>query len=82
MDKTKRVIKTVNFGEISQDIAKKRNEVIEAVPDDFNPASIDILEEYEQILNFVERKGSVMFLTGKAGTGKSTAIKYVKYMIP
>jgi len=82
MSGIKREIKTVNFGTISQDIAKKKNEVIEAVPNDFDPTTIIVLDEYEQILDFVNRKGSVMFLTGKAGTGKSTAIKYVKYKVP
>jgi ATP-dependent exoDNAse (exonuclease V) alpha subunit len=78
----KREIRTVNFGTISQEIAKTRNEVIEAVGDDFDPDGIEVLEQYDKIIDFVKRKGKVLFLTGKAGTGKSTAIRYVKHMIP
>lgn len=78
----KREIRTVNFGSISQEIAKTQNKVIEAVVDDFDPANIEVLPQYDEIIDFVKRKGDVLFLTGKAGTGKSTAIRYVKHMIP
>lgn len=78
----KREIRTANFGTISQEIAKTKNEVIDAVVDDFDPDSIEVLEQYEELIDFVKRKGKALFLTGKAGTGKSTAIQYVKHMIP
>jgi ATP-dependent DNA helicase PIF1 len=78
MEKT---IKSANFGDISKSLVKKQNKIIQKVEDDFDPSKIDILDEYKEILDFVKRKGQAMFLTGKAGTGKSTAIKYIKYMI-
>ena len=78
----KREIRTVNFGVISQEIAKTQNQVIEAIVDDFDPETIDVPQQYTDIIDFVDRKGEVLFLTGKAGTGKSTAIRYVKHMIP
>lgn len=79
MDK---IIKSVNFGDISKTLVTTKNEIVQKVEDDFNPSQIEILNEYKQILEFVKTKGQVMFLTGKAGTGKSTAIKYIKHMIP
>lgn len=79
MDK---IIKSAKFGDISKTLAKTQNKIVQKVEDDFEPSQIDILEEYREILEFVRSKGQVMFLTGKAGTGKSTAIKYIKHIIP
>lgn len=76
-----RTIRTVNFGELSRTILKKENTIIQSVEDDFDPSSIEILDEYKEILELVNEGSNIIFVTGKAGTGKSTLIKYVKYMI-
>jgi DNA replication protein DnaC len=68
MDK---IIKSAKFGDISKTLAKTQNKIVQKVEDDFEPSQIDILEEYREILEFVRSKGQAMFLTGKAGTGKS-----------
>lgn len=89
----KRTLHTVNFGELSRDIAMHSNDILQKEDDDFDPSTIDIPNEYTTIVDFIQDKlvdeeGNkiddyhAIFLTGKAGTGKSTAIKYVKHMIP
>lgn len=83
---------TSNFGDISRNIALTKERVFEKIDDEFDPTTIDIPEEYNFIIDFANNNlydenhdqmtdiGAI-FLTGKAGTGKSTAIKYVKHMI-
>lgn len=41
-------------------------------------STIEISPQFEQVLNFVNRTDQVIFLTGKAGTGKTTLLKYIK----
>ena len=41
-------------------------------------SSIEINSQFEQVLNFVNRTNQLIFLTGKAGTGKTTLLKYIK----
>lgn len=40
--------------------------------------SIEINPQFEQVLNFVNQTNQLIFLTGKAGTGKTTLLKYIK----
>lgn len=40
--------------------------------------TIEISPQFEQVLNFVNRTNQLIFLTGKAGTGKTTLLKYIK----
>ncbi|MBX3163987.1 MAG: helix-turn-helix domain-containing protein [Bacteroidetes bacterium] len=40
--------------------------------------SIEINSQFEQVLRFVNETQQIIFLTGKAGTGKTTLLKYVK----
>lgn len=40
--------------------------------------SIEISPQFEQVLNFINRTNQLIFLTGKAGTGKTTLLKYIK----
>ncbi len=40
--------------------------------------SLDINSKFEQTLNFVNRTNQLIFLTGKAGTGKTTLLKYIR----
>ncbi|WP_317899965.1 helix-turn-helix domain-containing protein [Aurantibacillus circumpalustris] len=41
-------------------------------------SSIEINSQFEQVLNFVNRTNQLIFLTGKAGTGKTTLLKYIR----
>jgi len=41
-------------------------------------STIEISPQFEQVLNFVNRTNQLIFLTGKAGTGKTTLLKYIK----
>ena len=42
------------------------------------PAHIDINDEFKSAFNIMENTGECLFITGKAGTGKSTLLKYFK----
>jgi hypothetical protein len=44
----------------------------------FSLAAIQITEQFQQVLDFVNRTREPIFLTGKAGTGKTTLLKYVR----
>ncbi len=39
---------------------------------------IEINIQFEQVLSFVNRTNQLIFLTGKAGTGKTTLLKYIR----
>src|SRR5687768_10959063 len=39
---------------------------------------IEISAQFERVLDFVNRTSQMIFLTGKAGTGKTTLLKYVR----
>lgn len=39
---------------------------------------IEINEKFEEVLNFINNTNENVFLTGKAGTGKTTLLKYIK----
>jgi len=41
-------------------------------------STIEISPQFEQVLNFVNRTNQSVFLTGKAGTGKTTLLKYIR----
>lgn len=41
-------------------------------------STIDINPQFEHVLNFVNQTNQSIFLTGKAGTGKTTLLKYIK----
>src|SRR4051812_33896710 len=40
--------------------------------------AIEINSQFKQVLDFVNRTRQLIFLTGKAGTGKTTLLKYVR----
>ena len=42
----KRTLHTVNFGELSRDIAMHSNDILQKEDDDFDPSTIDIPNEY------------------------------------
>ncbi|MBC7862259.1 MAG: AAA family ATPase, partial [Bacteroidia bacterium] len=39
---------------------------------------IEISPQFEQVLSFVNQTNQIIFLTGKAGTGKTTLLKYIR----
>lgn len=41
-------------------------------------SSIEINLQFEQVLRFVNQTSQLIFLTGKAGTGKTTLLKYIR----
>ncbi|MBL7910052.1 MAG: helix-turn-helix domain-containing protein [Bacteroidia bacterium] len=41
-------------------------------------STIEINSQFEHVLNFVNQTNQPVFLTGKAGTGKTTLLKYIK----
>jgi hypothetical protein len=40
--------------------------------------TIEINTQFEHVLNFVNQTNQLVFLTGKAGTGKTTLLKYIR----
>ncbi|MFA6321389.1 MAG: AAA family ATPase [Candidatus Omnitrophota bacterium] len=45
---------------------------------DVLPANLDINDEFKSAFDFMENTRECLFITGKAGTGKSTLLKYFK----
>jgi DNA replication protein DnaC len=41
-------------------------------------STIEINAQFEHVLNFVNQTNQPIFLTGKAGTGKTTLLKYIR----
>lgn len=41
-------------------------------------SSIQISSAFTQVLNFINQTNQIIFLTGKAGTGKTTLLKYIR----
>ena len=73
--------KRVNLSKISREVhrpnkaEKKLGRGIERKEDDI--ADIEILPQYQFILKAIENKCPAIFVTGKAGTGKSTLIRFL-----
>src|SRR5689334_18167413 len=42
------------------------------------PLDIEITPEYQEILDWLNAKAPMVFVTGKAGTGKTTLIRFLK----
>jgi ATP-dependent DNA helicase PIF1 len=43
---------------------------------------IQITDEYKKVLQIIESGYPIVFITGKAGTGKSTLIQYIRHSLP
>ena len=75
----------VNLSKISRDvnrphgIERKLGKGIERKEQDIS--DIEILPEYQFILKAIEKKCPAIFVTGKAGTGKSTLIRFLSSKI-
>ena len=74
-------IKKVNLSDISEEINRPKQDVDlsenKQDKNDFDIDSIEVLPEYEFILKALEQKSTAIFVSGKAGTGKSTLIQYI-----
>ena len=69
---------TVDFSKISENIHRPKESVnMNKKKEVFDEASIEILPEYTAILGLVKQENQAIFVSGKAGTGKSTLIKYL-----
>lgn len=75
-------VKKVNLSEISKavhrpkDSGQKLSDRQKAVVDDLS--DIEVLPEYKAILEALENGDQAFFVTGKAGTGKSTMIRFLR----
>ena len=71
----------INFSEISTEInrpngiSERLGEKSERIEHDIS--DIEVLPEYKFILKAIEEKCPAIFVTGRAGTGKSTLIRYL-----
>ena len=72
----------MNFAQLSKDalIDSKSKKYTEVTINDEFPIDYDINEnpEIKQTYDYIKQNSPVIFLTGGAGTGKSTFIKYLK----
>ena len=47
-----------------------------------DPSAIEITPEYQEVIDAIERHDPYIFVSGKAGTGKTTLIGYLRDHIP
>ena len=75
----------INFSDVSAEInrpngiSKFLGGEVKRIEHDIN--DIEVLPEYKFILKAIEEKCPAIFVTGKAGTGKSTLIRFLTSMI-
>lgn len=50
----------------------------QTITKDYLPAHLEINDEFKAAFDLMEHTGECLFITGKAGTGKSTLLKYFK----
>lgn len=71
----------VNLSKISKEVHRPRGISKQlgtaAKIEDFDISTIEVLPEYNLIVEAIKKNCSGIFVTGKAGTGKSTLIKYL-----
>lgn len=68
----------VNFHEINKKLNSNNMESKASINLDINTSidDIEVLDEYKQILDILKQENQFIFVSGKAGTGKSTLIKW------
>lgn len=70
-------VKPVNIGDLNQQATKKSTLIAPAKPPQKSSEEIEITEEYKTVKTLLEQDVPIVFVSGKAGTGKSTLIKYL-----
>jgi len=83
LDKCKRLlgIRPVNVGELNRRATREVEKPKQKTNDKTQPDEIVITKEYEKIREKLEEGFPVIFVTGKAGTGKSTLISYLRSVL-
>lgn len=76
INKKETTMAEVSFGKLAREIFSSSDDIQEKELK-FDISSIDILPEYEQVERRCKEK-RLTFVTGKAGTGKSTLIRYIR----
>jgi ATP-dependent exoDNAse (exonuclease V) alpha subunit len=71
------------FGVVSVDIDELSKLALRSSQEEkpsrlFSSEDIEVTDEYRQVLEWVKAKAPVIFVSGKAGTGKTTFIKYLR----
>lgn len=74
--------KSVDVSEIDKVLAPSQPSTPQLPPEDKKLDPIEILPEYEFVLSAIANGCRVVFVTGKAGTGKSTLIRFLTVNIP
>ncbi len=76
-DELKRIfgIKPVNIEKLKQ--AALQQPTVSRLPPEKHE-EIEVTEDYKEILSWLKAKAPIVFVTGKAGTGKTVFIRYVK----
>jgi len=69
--------KLLRVGELNQRVAGERPAETRS-PRRERPADIEITDEYREVARLIASERPVIFVTGKAGTGKSTLISYLR----
>lgn len=67
----------IDFGSLSSTIFTKSEQVTKKALS-FDVSSIEVLPEYTKIIKYIMKGNTRIFVTGKAGTGKSTMIRYMR----
>jgi ATP-dependent exoDNAse (exonuclease V) alpha subunit len=63
--------------------AQRKAVIVQKKPrTDIDLNSIEINEDFKSALDLIERQNKSVYVTGKAGTGKSTLLKYLKATTP
>ena len=80
-------IRSVNIGQLNTEAVSSRpqesHEISVSQIDDWKKllSDIEVTQEYLLVQKLIESDCPVVFVTGKAGTGKSTLIDYLRYIL-
>ena len=72
-------ITPVNFGELNKQATHARPTPPRVVPRIDPLDGIEITDEYKTVIKLLESGFPIVFVSGKAGTGKSTLIHYIRH---
>lgn len=73
---------TVDLSEIDAELAPPRRTArSQSVAPPQNHEPIEVLTEYKRILELVQSKSHLIFVSGRAGTGKSTLIRFLTHQV-